>query len=91
MVSAYNNPGALSAPITTLSNIIYGRVMLRGFTADDFAALRPQFTQEMTAWVKAGHVVFQETVVDGIENAPAALIALLNGENTGKMLVRIAA
>ena len=89
MVSAYNNPGALSAPITTLSNIIYGRVMLRGFTSDDFMHLKAQFTDEMTGWLKAGQIKYQETIVDGIENAPKALIGLLNGENTGKMLVKV--
>jgi NADPH-dependent curcumin reductase CurA len=90
MVSAYNNPGALSSPINTLSNIIYGRIMLRGFTADDFAELRPQFTAEMTGWIKSGQIKYQETIVEGIEQAPAALIGLLNGENTGKMLVKLA-
>jgi NADPH-dependent curcumin reductase CurA len=90
MVSAYNNPGALSAPINTLSNIIYGRVTIRGFTADDFQHLKPRFTEEMTAWVKSGRIKYQETIVNGIENAPRALIGLLNGENTGKMLVKLA-
>ena len=32
---------------------------------------------------------YQETIVDGIENAPRALIGLFNGENTGKMLVKL--
>ncbi|MDQ8728999.1 NADP-dependent oxidoreductase [Bradyrhizobium sp. LHD-71] len=90
MVSAYNNPGALSAPINTLSNIIYGRVTIRGFTADDFPHLRPKFNEEMTGWVKSGRIKYQETIVSGIENAPRALIGLLNGENTGKMLVKLA-
>jgi NADPH-dependent curcumin reductase CurA len=90
MVSAYNNPGALSAPINTLSNIIYGRVMIRGFTADDFPHLKAKFTEDMTGWVKSGRIKYQETIVAGIENAPRALIGLLNGENTGKMLVKLA-
>jgi NADPH-dependent curcumin reductase CurA len=90
MVSAYNNPGALSAPINTLSNIIYGRVMIRGFTADDFPHLRAKFTEDMTGWLKSGKIKYQETIVDGITNAPRALIGLLNGENTGKMLVKLA-
>jgi NADPH-dependent curcumin reductase CurA len=89
MVSAYNNPGALSAPINTLSNIIYGRVTIRGFTADDFPHLRSKFNEDMTAWVKSGKIKYQETIVSGIENAPRALIGLLNGENTGKMLVKL--
>jgi NADPH-dependent curcumin reductase CurA len=44
----------------------------------------------MTAWVKSGRIKYQETIVDGIQNAPRALIGLLNGENTGKMLVKLA-
>jgi len=43
----------------------------------------------MTAWIKNGQVKYQETVVSGLENAPKALIGLLNGENTGKMMVKV--
>ena len=31
----------------------------------------------------------RETVVDGVESAPRAFIGLLEGENVGKMLVRV--
>jgi hypothetical protein len=44
----------------------------------------------MTGWLRDGKIKYQETFFDGIENAPRALIALLNGENTGKMMVRLA-
>jgi NADPH-dependent curcumin reductase CurA len=40
--------------------------------------------------LKAGKLKYEETVLDGIEQAPAALIGLLQGQNTGKMLVRLA-
>jgi NADPH-dependent curcumin reductase CurA len=90
MVSAYNNFGAISSGVTTLSNIIYGRVTIRGFVAADFMHLREQFVHDMTGWLKEGRVKYEETIVDGIESAPKALIGMLNGENTGKMLVRVA-
>lgn len=89
MISAYNNFGSISAPVTTLSNIIYGRVTIRGFVATDFPELRPQFERDMTAWLKEGRVKYRETFHDGIEEAPAALIGLLEGENIGKMMVRL--
>ena len=89
MISAYNTFGAVSAPVTTLSNIIYGRINIRGFVAPDFPHLREPFTEEMTAWLKDGKVKYQETIMEGIENAPQAFIGLLKGENTGKMLVRL--
>jgi len=89
MISAYNTAGSISSPVTTLSNIIYKRVTLRGFVATDFMDLREQFVSDMSGWLKDGRVKYQETIYDGIENAPKALIGMLNGANTGKMLVRL--
>ena len=43
----------------------------------------------LVPWLREGSVRYRETVVDGIENAPAAFIGLLAGENIGKMLVRV--
>ncbi len=90
MISAYNNAGSISSPVTTLSNIIYSRVTIRGFVAPDFMHLREQFAAEMTGWLKDGRVKYRETLHHGIENAPAALIGMLNGENIGKMMVKLA-
>jgi NADPH-dependent curcumin reductase CurA len=90
MISAYNNPGAISSPVTTLSNIVYGRITIRGFVAPDFMHLREQFAAEMTGWLKNGRVKYRETLHHGIEEAPAALIGMLNGENIGKMMVKLA-
>ena len=39
--------------------------------------------------MRDGEVRYRETVVEGIENAPGAFIGLLEGENVGKMLVRV--
>lgn len=48
-----------------------------------------ELRREMRAWLAAGQVVERETVVEGLERAPEALIAMLRGENVGKMLVRL--
>ena len=89
MISAYNTYGAVSAGVTTLSNMIYGRITMRGFVVTDFPQLREQFDSDMTAWLKDGRMQYQETVLDGIDSAPRALIGLFTGLNTGKMLVRL--
>ena len=87
MISTYNDQ---QTGVRNLSSIIYGRVNIRGFVAPDFMHLYPAFTEEMTGWLKSGAIQYQETLFDGIDQAPAALIALLNGANTGKMLVKLA-
>ncbi len=90
MISAYNNRGSISEPVTMLSNIIYSRVMLRGFVVYEFNDLRPQFLDDMKRWIREGRMKYRETVLDGIERAPEALIGLFTGMNTGKMMVRLA-
>jgi NADPH-dependent curcumin reductase CurA len=86
-ISGYN---AGHSSVSNLSNIIYSRVTLRGFVATDFMHLRGDFERDMRGWLKAGKVKYQETIRDGIANAPAALIGLMSGENAGKMLVKLA-
>jgi len=43
----------------------------------------------MTQWVKGGQIKWEETVENGIENAPKAFLNLFTGANTGKMLVKL--
>jgi NADPH-dependent curcumin reductase CurA len=40
--------------------------------------------------VAEGRLKYRESIVDGLDNAPRALSALLKGGNFGKQLVRIA-
>ena len=64
--------------------------MLRGFVGTDFMHLYGDFQRDMTGWLKDGRVKYQETILDGIAAAPQALIGLLQGANSGKMLVKLA-
>ena len=86
-ISGYNSG---HSSVSNLSNIIYSRVMLRGFVGTDFLHLQGQFLSDMSGWLKEGRVKYQETILDGIANAPSALIGLMEGKNSGKMLVKLA-
>ena len=86
-ISGYNSG---HSSVSNLSSIIYARVTLRGFVGTDFMHAYPDFQRDMRGWLKEGRIKYQETVMDGIAAAPAALIGLMAGENTGKMLVRLA-
>lgn len=89
MISSYNNHGALSDGITTLASMMYSRVRMEGFIQSDYLYLRPQFLADMRGWIKSGKLHCEETILEGIEQAPRALIGLFSGENLGKMLVRL--
>jgi NADPH-dependent curcumin reductase CurA len=86
-ISGYNSG---HSNVGNLSNIIYSRVMLRGFVAPDFMHLYGDFQRDMRGWLKDGKVKYQETIREGIAAAPDALIGLMAGQNAGKMLVRLA-
>lgn len=67
------------------------RVRMQGFIIlDHYADGYAPFVRDMSAWVAAGKVKLREDTVDGLENAPAALIGLLEGKNFGKVVVRVA-
>ena len=85
MISAYNGDGP---GVHNLFNMIYKRLRMEGFVSTDFAHAQAEFQSEMTGWIKAGKMHWQETIVDEFERIPETMIALLNGANAGKMLVR---
>jgi len=87
MISTYNGGGE---GVKNLFSLIYGRIRMEGFVASDFAHLNSAFLADMTGWLKAGKIKYQETILDGFERAPEGLIGLFAGANNGKMLIRIA-
>ena len=67
------------------------RIKMQGFIIfDDYADRYGEFAAQMSAWLKDGKIKYREDVVDGLENAPQALIGLLEGQNFGKLVVRVA-
>jgi NADPH-dependent curcumin reductase CurA len=70
--------------------ILTKRLTFRGFIVSDFAARHEDFMRDVSAWVGEGRIKYREDVVEGLENAPRALIGLLRGENFGKLLVQVA-
>jgi NADPH-dependent curcumin reductase CurA len=88
MISGYNATSPTPGP----SNIflaITKRLRLQGFIVRDHYDMTNQFLHDMTKWVKEEKVKWKETIFEGLENAPKAFIALFNGENFGKTLVKI--
>jgi NADPH-dependent curcumin reductase CurA len=88
-ISQYNAEKPEPGP-DNLWYLVAKRLTLRGFIVSDHNKLMPEFVAEMSRWLAEGKVRFSETVVDGLENAPDAFLGMLRGQNTGKMVVRVA-
>ncbi|TAL13318.1 MAG: NADP-dependent oxidoreductase [Frankiales bacterium] len=89
MIGAYNATEPPAAP-RNLTQVVGKRLRLQGFIVSDHGHLRQQFREEVGAMLADGRVRAQETVVDGIESVVEAFVGLLSGDNTGKMVVRLA-
>jgi NADPH-dependent curcumin reductase CurA len=87
-ISQYNTAEANAAP-RNLALAIGKQLTLRGFIVNSYERLRPEFLERMTGWLRAGSIRCDETIIDGLANAPDAFIRMLRGENIGKMVVRI--
>ena len=89
MIEQYNATEPPKGP-HNLMNIVGRRLTMRGFIVLDHLDMKERFTEDMRGWIAGGKVTWRETVYEGIEHAPDALIALFHGMNFGKMLVKLA-
>lgn len=93
LISQYNAtalPGGPDRMNWLMGQILRKKIKVQGFIIfDDFGHLYPEFAKEMSAWIAAGKIKYREEIIDGLENAPAAFVGLLNGENFGKRVIRV--
>jgi len=88
-IAGYNATDRLPGP-DNMANLITRGLMLKGFTLGGYLHHGAEFRELMTGWFADGKIAYDETVVDGIENAPQAFLDMMAGANTGKMVVRTA-
>ncbi|MCG5445169.1 NADP-dependent oxidoreductase [Micromonospora sp. NIE79] len=88
MIAQYNATEPPAAP-RNLALVIGKRLTLRGFLVNDHNNVRAAFVRDVSGWLRDGTLSYDETIVDGIENAPEAFIGVLRGDNLGKMLVKV--
>jgi NADPH-dependent curcumin reductase CurA len=88
-ISGYNDEGPQPGP-RNLGFVVTKRLRLQGFIVRDHSDRFGEFAREVGPWLRDGKIAYRETIVEGIENVPAAFAGLFRGDNVGKMLVRVA-
>jgi NADPH-dependent curcumin reductase CurA len=89
-ISQYNNTTPVKGPTNYLS-LLVNRARMEGMVVFDYASRYGEAAREMAGWMKAGKLKHREDIVDGIETFPETLLKLFKGENTGKLMIRVAA
>jgi NADPH-dependent curcumin reductase CurA len=76
----------------TMVAVLRKSLLLRGFINYEFAAEHfSAFLRTVSAGLADGRIRYREDITDGLENAPAVLMGVLEGRNFGKALIRVAA
>jgi NADPH-dependent curcumin reductase len=73
-----------------MRSILVNRIRMQGMIVFDWKERYGEARRGLAALVAAGRLRYRESVTEGLENAPRALVGLLRGENFGKQLVRLA-
>lgn len=68
--------------------ILTKSISMQGFIVGNFKDQFAEGTEAISQWIKEGKLKSVETVIDGFDHLPEALIGLFSGKNTGKMVVR---
>lgn len=89
-ISVYNsdNPAQLPGP-RFMTNMVTRSLTMKGFVLQDYLQYADEFRSAVAPYVLSGEIVYDETVVEGLENAVDAFLGLFEGRNTGKMVVKI--
>lgn len=87
-VSEYNATTPVLGP-RPFRAFVGKRVVVQGFLNRDYKERHPRALKDLARLYQAGKLKHREQFIDGLENAPRALISLLEGKNFGKLQVRI--
>jgi NADPH-dependent curcumin reductase CurA len=88
-VSQYNATDGVRGPANYLS-LLVARASMIGMVVFDYAPRFGEAAAEIAGWMQEGRLISREDVVDGgVAAFPETLLKLFNGENVGKLVLRI--
>lgn len=92
LISRYNATDLPPGPDRSgllMATLLMRQVKVQGYIVTQHYHRHPAFLDDMTQWLADGQLRYREDIVEGLENAPQALIGLLEGRNFGKLLVKV--
>ena len=88
-ISQYNSEQAEMGP-RWLDQLVVKQAKMEGFLVFQYADRYDEGLRQLTTWLREGRIKYREDIVEGLQNAPRAFIRMLEGENIGKQLVKVA-
>jgi NADPH-dependent curcumin reductase len=88
-ISQYCSTGPVAGPRNYMS-LLTNRASMKGMLVIDYVDRYPQAVAEMSAWMAAGKLKSREDIVEGLAAFPESLLKLFKGENSGKLMLKVA-
>lgn len=88
-VSQYDTSIPQTGPRNVPGLIVTKRLTLKGFIVTDFESRRNEVQEQLMKWYREKKLVSKVYTFNGLENAPQALVNLLNGHNMGKTFITL--
>jgi len=88
LIDIYDNGGKVK-DFQNLEYILYSYLTLKSHVFMDYLDSYDSFLRDVTNWYLSEKLTYKEEVVEGLENAPKALISLFEGKSHGRILVSI--
>jgi len=88
-ISQYNAIDAMRGPSNYLS-LLVNHASMTGFVVPHYAHRLAEAARALAGWFAEGKLTAKVDVAEGLENFPEALLRLFKGENTGKLVLKIA-
>jgi NADPH-dependent curcumin reductase CurA len=88
LISQYNLEKPEPGP-RILGHVLVKQLKVEGFIITRFQNRWAEGITQMAQWLREGKLKHREEIVEGFQNTVKAFIGMLQGENTGKMLVKV--
>ena len=88
-ISQYNSTTGIKGPSNYLS-LLVNRASMTGMVVTDYMGRAGDARATMSDWIKEGKLKTREHIVDGLNTFPETLLMLYNGQNQGKLMIKVA-
>ena len=88
LIATYNATSPVPGP-SNYSQILMKRVRVEGFIILDYLPRWSEAINDIGQWLNQGKIKYALEIVEGLENAPSAILKLFDGNKKGKLVVKV--
>ena len=87
-IAVYNNT-ELPTSVSVRPFLIKKSALMQGFIVSNYSEKFNEGRKQLSTYLKEGKLKHEETIVEGFDNVIDAFIGLFDGDNKGKMVVKV--